>query len=49
MGIGRPAGSADIIDYVLAPFTAAEMEAYAAMVAEAASRVDAVLAVPDRS
>jgi PTH1 family peptidyl-tRNA hydrolase len=48
MGIGRPAGDADIIDYVLAPFTAAEIEAYEAMVAEAASRVDALLAVPDR-
>ena len=49
MGIGRPADGTDIIDYVLAPFTAAEMETYETMVAEAASRVEAVLAVPDRS
>jgi peptidyl-tRNA hydrolase, PTH1 family len=47
MGIGRPAGGTDIIDYVLAPFTAAEMETYEAMVAEAASRVNALLAGPD--
>lgn len=49
MGIGRPACGADIIDYVLAPFTSAEMEAYETLVAEAASRVDTLLAVPERS
>lgn len=38
-----------LIDDVLTSFTASEMEAYEAMVAEAVSRMDAVLAVPDRS
>jgi PTH1 family peptidyl-tRNA hydrolase len=49
MGIGRPTGGADIIEYVLAPFSTAEMEAYEAMVAEAVGRVDTLLAVLERS
>jgi PTH1 family peptidyl-tRNA hydrolase len=43
MGIGRPPCKADVVDYVLAPFTAAEAERHSTMLAQAAACVEALL------
>lgn len=43
MGIGRPPCKADIVGYVLSPFTAAEAERRSAMIAQAATYVEALL------
>jgi PTH1 family peptidyl-tRNA hydrolase len=43
MGIGRPACKADIVAYVLMPFTAEEAEVYTTMVADAMQGVETLL------
>jgi PTH1 family peptidyl-tRNA hydrolase len=43
MGIGRPPCKADVVDYVLSPFTAAEAERRRAMIAQATACVTALL------
>lgn len=48
LGIGRPSNHEDIIDYVLASFTAEEMEARDAMISQAADCVESLLAASDR-
>ena len=49
MGIGRPSCKADIVDYVLSPFTAAEAESRSAMIAQAAACVAALLEPAEHS
>lgn len=43
MGIGRPSQTADIVEYVLSPFTPEETDAYNAMIVQAVENVVSLL------
>jgi PTH1 family peptidyl-tRNA hydrolase len=48
MGIGRPLRKEDIVDYVLSPFSADEVEAREAMITQAATYVETLLTSADQ-
>lgn len=49
MGVGRPSHQADIVDYVLSPFSADEAETHHTMIAQAATCVETLLAAADHA
>jgi PTH1 family peptidyl-tRNA hydrolase len=49
LGIGRPPHKAEVLDYVLSPFAAAEIETCQAMIAQAATWVESLLTATETS
>lgn len=48
LGIGRPLEATEVIDYVLSPFTAEEMDTYKAMIPQAIEHIETLLTAHDR-